>query len=178
MTSGNYTTIARPYAAAAFEYARAEKALPAWETMLHSAANITLNADVARMLASPATTVKQAMDLYTDLLGKQLDTHKKNFIHLLADNDRLTVLPDIAELFKTAREQQDKVIAVQVTSAIPLTDAYRAKLQKALTKRLEREVELECEVDPTMLGGALIRAGDIVIDGSVRGKLTRLNEFI
>jgi F-type H+-transporting ATPase subunit delta len=172
------TTIARPYATAVFEYALAEKNLPAWETMLQSAANITLNTSVSELLSSPTMTPSQLADLYCDLLASQLDAPKKNFIRLLAENERLAILPDILKSFQVSRAAQEKTLVVQVTSAATLDDTYQQKLVKALTTRMQRQVELQCEVDPSLLGGVIVRAGDTVIDGSIRGKLARLNEFI
>jgi F-type H+-transporting ATPase subunit delta len=178
MDSSKMTTLARPYAAAAFEFASEKKALPAWQAMLQAAANITQHPGVAKLLASPGTTEKQLADLYCDLLAAQLDTQRENFLRLLAENSRLPLLPEIASLFLEARAAVEKTVDVQVISAEPLNADYQQKLVQALTKRLQRQVELHCEVDPDLLGGAIIRAGDTVIDGSIRGKLTRMSEFI
>lgn len=178
MDSGKLTTIARPYAAAAFEYALANNALPEWETLLQSAATITDNATVINLLNSPDATPKKLSDLYCGVLGKTLNAQQKNFIQLLAENERLAVMPAIAALFSQARAEHEKTLSVEVTSAATLSPAYQQKLVTALTKRLQRQVELQCSVDPALLGGVVIRAGDTVIDGSIRGKLTRLNEFL
>ena len=176
--SGKLTTIARPYANAAFEYALAKKSLPAWETFLQSAASLTRDASMKKMLASPQAVKKTLADLYCDLLKPQLDAERTNFLRLLAENSRLVALPEIAELFAVARAEAEKKLTVSVISAAKLTDDYKKKLIAALTKRLNREVELQCEVDEHLLGGVIVRAGDTVIDGSIRGKLSRLNEFI
>jgi F-type H+-transporting ATPase subunit delta len=172
------TTIARPYATAAFEYALAHKDLPAWEMMLVSAASVTSNASVIQLLSSPKVTTQQIADLYCEVLASQLDAARKNYILLLAENERLFALPAIAIAFQLARAAQEKTMLVEVISAVKLEDDYQQKLVKALTVRLQRQVELQCKIDPSLLGGAIIRAGDTVIDGSIRGKLTRLNEFI
>ena len=176
--SGKMTTIARPYATAAFAVASAKKALPAWETFLQSAASITQDAAVQRLFSSPSGSQGALVDLYCDLLKPQLDTEKTNFLRLLAENSRLNTLPEIARLFGEARISAEKKITVMVTSAAVLDKTYEAKLVKALSIRLQREVELETAVDKNLLGGVVVRAGDIVIDGSIRGKLLRLNEFI
>jgi F-type H+-transporting ATPase subunit delta len=176
--SGKLTTIARPYAAAAFEYALAKKALPAWEMLLQSAASITRDPSIKKLLVSPKAAKKALGDLYCDLLAPQLDTEKTNFVRLLAENSRLIALPEIAALFAIARAEAEKKLTVTVSSADELSDAYKQKLVGALTKRLDREVELQCDVDTNLLGGVIVRAGDTVIDGSIRGKLLRLNEFI
>jgi F-type H+-transporting ATPase subunit delta len=176
--SGKMTTIARPYATAAFAVASAKKALPAWETFLQSAASITQDAAIQRLFVAPGSNQGSLVDLYCDLLKPQLDTEKTNFLRVLAENSRLTTLPEIARLFGEARTAAEKKITVTVTSAAALDKTYEARLVKALTQRLQREVELETAVDESLLGGVVVRAGDVVIDGSIRGKLLRLNEFI
>jgi len=174
----NMTTIARPYAVAAFEFALDQDALSAWESMLDAASLLTQDQSVQRLLTSPNVTSKQLTDLYCDVLAKILNKEMMNFIRLLADYDRLAVLPDIAELFKSYRQEQEKQLDVQVTSAVKLNDSYQQKLAAMLTRRLRRQVMLQCKVDPKLLGGAIIAAGDTVIDGSVRGKLDRMVKFI
>ncbi len=178
MTQTKMTTIARPYAVAAFEFALDKNALPAWETMLDAASLVTQDASLQQLLTSPAVTSRQLASLYCDVLQKWLNTEMTHFIQLLAEYKRLSVLPDIAQLFKSFRAEQEKKLNVQVTSAVQLSDGYQKKLIDALTQRLHRQVMLECEVDPRLLGGAVITAGDIVIDGSVRGKLDRMIKFI
>jgi len=178
MTTGKMTTLARPYATAAFEYASAHHAIPAWEAVLDAAARLTQDESVRKLLANPSITLKQMTDFYSDILASLLNTEMSNFIRLLAEYDRLPVLPDIADLFKSYRAEQEKTLTVQVISAVELDKGYQQKLSSALTKRLQREISLECSIDTNLLGGAVIRAGDTVLDGSVRGKLNRMVEFI
>lgn len=176
--TGNITTIARPYAIAAFEYALQKNTLPAWEGMLRSAALLVEQKAIVTLLSSPEVSRKKIADLFCDILSTVLDTERQNFICLLAENNRLPVLPDIANLFANYRAEQEKKMTVQVVSAITLDETYKHKLAARLTKRLQRQVSLQCAIDPTLLGGVLVRAGDRVIDGSVRGKLNRLYESL
>lgn len=178
MITGELTTIARPYARAAFEYAVAKNDLASWEGILRSAAEMVQQKPIASLLSSPQMTTKQLTDLFCDVLEKLLDTEKRNFIHVLAVNKRLPVLPDIAALFASYRAEKEKTIQVNVSSAFPLDEPYKAKFINSLAKRLQRKVSLQCDVDATLLGGAIVRAGDLVIDGSVRGKLNRLLESL
>lgn len=178
MTLTKMTTLARPYALAAFEFALHQNALPAWEAMLDAASLLTEDHSVQHLLTSPLVTSQQLADLYGDVLASVLNKEMKNFIQLLAEYDRLSIFPDITELFKAYCREQEKKLNVQVTSAIPLSDSYQQNLVAILTKRLHRQVMLECKVDPNVLGGAIITAGDTVIDGSVRGKLDRMVKFI
>lgn len=178
MNTEKLTTIARPYAQAAFEYALAKSDLLAWEKMLKTAASIAADKDMARLLDSPRVTQKELANIFSDILAPALDVEKKNFISLLAEYERLTALPEIAELFAAYRADYEKTVTVQVTSAVKLDESYQQKFINALTKRLQRKVALDCRVDESLLGGVMVRAGDMVIDGSVRGKLNRLLESL
>lgn len=178
MNTRNLTTIARPYANAAFEYALANNSVAAWDSFLQFAAAIVQDENVNTLLTNPTMTARQLGDLLCDLLSAGLDASQENFIRLLADNHRLAALPEITQLFKEHREAQEKTLSVRVTSAVPLSADYQKLLQETLTKRFARKVSMQCELDPDVLGGAIIYAGDKVIDGSVRGKLNRLMEFI
>ena len=171
-------TIARPYALAAYEFAVSKGALSAWGAMLDTAALLTQDQAVQRLLDSPEVTSQQLVSLYCDVLDKYLNAEMINFIKLLAEYGRLSVLPDIAEQFKLYRAEQEKKLNVQVTSAVQLSESYQQKLIDTLTRRLGCQVTLECEIDPELLGGAIITAGDTVMDGSVRGKLDRMVKFI
>jgi F-type H+-transporting ATPase subunit delta len=178
MMTGKMTTIARPYAIAAFEYAIAGNAVSAWEAFLAAAAEITQQDSVQQLLTNPRVTQKEITDLYCDVLAKVLNTEMQNFIHLLTEYHRLPALPEIANLFKSYRAAQEKKLTVQVVSALSLDKAYQQTLTDVLSKRLQRQVSLECSVDANLLGGAVVTAGDTVIDGSVRSKLNRMVEFI
>ncbi len=178
MKQMNMTTLARPYALAAFEFALAEGTVPAWESMLALASLVTQDASVQRLLVNPEMSSAQLVSLYCDVLAKCLNPEMTNFIRLLAEYDRLSILPDIAELFSQYRTEQEKKIDVEVVSAVQLNDQYQKKLIDLLNKRLKRKVQLTCKTDPTLLGGVVVTAGDTVIDGSVRGKLDRMVKFI
>lgn len=178
MSNEDMTTIARPYAMAAFEYALAKQELPGWETMLKSAAALAEDKSVARLLAAPNVSAEKLANLFCEILTPVASTEKKNFIRLLAENRRLRVLPNIVKTFEALRAQYEKTLDVQVTSAVDLDANYKKTLADALTKRLHRTVSLQCTVDPNLLGGVVVRAGDLVFDGSVRGKLNRMIEFI
>jgi F-type H+-transporting ATPase subunit delta len=178
MIFANMTTLARPYAVAAFETALDKDALASWAGMLNNAAQVIQDNQVVHLLGNPLITAKQLIDLICDVLNPILDTEKKNFLSILAENKRLPLLPDIAALFTMYCAEHEKSINVDVISAVRLDAVYQQKLVQSLTKRLQRNVSLNCTVDPELLGGVLVRAGDTVIDGSVRGKLNRLFESL
>jgi F-type H+-transporting ATPase subunit delta len=166
--------IARPYAKAVFEYALQQQALPLWSEMLKSAATVVRDPRVKNLLSDPRLGPADLACLVVDVCAKVLNPAANNLIELLAVNRRLSVLPDIATLFETYRAEHEKTVDVQITSAMPLSAKAKNNLLHALKERLRREIFLHCHVDPAVLGGAVIRAGDWVIDGSLRGKLSRL----
>jgi F-type H+-transporting ATPase subunit delta len=168
------TTIARPYAQAAFELARADNALSAWAEMLNLAAAVAHDAQLAALLNSPRIARSQLAELFIGVCGERLTAQGKNFIRLLADNRRLDVLTEIAALFQVMRAEAEGVLEAEMISAQPVSDAQRAQITAALKARLNREVTLSVSTDASLLGGAIIRAGDLVIDGSARGKLAKL----
>ena len=172
------TTIARPYALAAFQHALVKEDLPAWESMLKSAAALTQDNVVSRLLSSPSVSAEKLSDLFCEVLAPGLSKEKTNFIRLLAENKRLLALPYIMKTFETLKAQYEKTVDVVVTSAVPLDESYKEKLKQALSKRLHRQVSMQCNVDSDLLGGVVVRAGDVVLDGSVRGKLNRMIDFI
>jgi F-type H+-transporting ATPase subunit delta len=112
--------------------------------------------------------------MFAGLGGADIDPYWRNFIRLLTQNKRLAVLPEIADQFELLRAQYENEVDVQVTSAVALSDAQRAKLAAALKTRFKRDVRMTTAIDPALLGGAVIRAGDLVIDGSINGRLQRL----
>jgi F-type H+-transporting ATPase subunit delta len=167
-------TIARPYAKAAFEYGRDAKTLGAWSQGLTTAAAIVADPRVTALIKNPRRLAADAADLIADVAGAALDAGMRNFLQLLAQNHRLLLLGEIAAHFEALRSAVENTIDVDVTSAVALDAEQRAKLSAALAKRLGRSIRMQNSVDPTLLGGAVIRAGDTVIDGSLKGRLQRL----
>ncbi len=167
-------TIARPYAKAAFEYARAANALAEWSQGLKVAAEIVADARVAALLSNPRWTPAGLAEFIGGVAGARLDAGMQNFVAVLAENRRLALLPEIAGHYEVLRAQVENTVDVEVISAVPLDAIQADKLRQALDKRLKRRVRMQNRVDATLLGGAVIRAGDLVIDGSLKGRLERL----
>lgn len=164
-------TLARPYARAAFAVARDASRLPAWSDALGFAARVAADPQVAALLGNPKLTRDDALVLLApDTAGEEFS----NFLGLLFDNRRLGLLPEIAGLFDELRFEAERVVRARVTSAVALPAAELETIKAALRRRFGREVEVETAVDPALLGGAVIDAGDVVIDGSLKGKLGRL----
>jgi len=170
------TTLARPYAKAAFEHALAANQLSDWSEKLGTAAAVAQHDGMKKVLASPAYTAEKKASTFIEICGDVLDEKLQNFVSTLADNKRLELLPEILALFELFKANQEKSIDVEVASAFELSSELETKLAKALSASLNREVNVASKVDKALLGGAVIRAGDTLIDGSVRGRLAKLAE--
>jgi F-type H+-transporting ATPase subunit delta len=167
-------TIARPYAKAAFTHAREQGSLPRWSEVLATASAVVTDARVAVLLGNPKVTPEDLVTLLTEICGAGTDTTLRNYFATLAGNRRLGLLPEIAAMFEVMRADIENVADVQVVSAVELNEAQRQRLAGALKKRLRRDVRLHCSVDPTLIGGAVVRSQDLVIDGSLGARLNRL----
>ncbi|MGB5856767.1 MAG: F0F1 ATP synthase subunit delta [Oceanisphaera sp.] len=170
-------TIARPYAKAAFDFAVEKKAVDNWLTMLGFAAQVATDKQVEDLINSNLNAEKMA-DVFLAVCGEQLDEQGQNLIKVMAVNGRLSVLPAVVLEFAAMKADLDRVVEANVVSAAKLTKQQMAKIQASLEKRLERKVKLNCSVDKKLMAGIIIQAGDLVIDGSVRGRLSRLAETL
>lgn len=171
-------TIARPYAKAIFHLASAANRLPQWSTALQVAAAVVADPRVRALLGNPNVASEQLVGLISSVGGKRFDEPARNFISALAANRRLGFLPEIATRFEQLRAEAERTVEVTVSSAIALSSEQQQHYAAALRARLGREVHLHCELDPGVLGGAIVRAGDLVIDGSVRAGLSQLASAI
>ena len=167
-------TLARPYARAAFEHARVAGELAQWQDALEQLAAVTRDHKVSVMLKSPSQTAQQRAENLAVLIGDSLPASVVNLLMIMADNGRLSLLPEVAALFEQFKQAVESAVTVVVTSAYPLSDDETRVLSETMTSKLDRSVTLTSETDPSLLGGAIIRADDLVIDGSVRGRLDKL----
>lgn len=168
------STVARPYAQAAFDLAREEGALKGWSEMLRYAAVVAADNSMEALLDNPQVSRERAEQLFLDICGERLNPLVQNFVRLLAQNRRLILLPAIASQFEAMRAEAEGSIEAEVVSAFPLTEAQQRQLADGLKKRFGREVNLVTHVDESLLGGAVVRVGDTVIDGSAAEQLNRL----
>ena len=171
-------TLARPYAKAVFELAKSQGRLGPWGEMLALLASVAGHPSVHQMLESPdlAETVKSRR--LASVCGDALDDRARALIDLLATNKRLDLIGELRDQFEVLKAQEEQVLDVEIVSAFALTEAQGAMLRDALARRYQREVNMSSRVDASLIGGAIIRAGDTVIDGSVRGRLGRLAETL
>jgi F-type H+-transporting ATPase subunit delta len=167
-------TIARPYAQAAFDEAQKLNALKAWSDLLISLAEMVNQTEVHAVISNPKVSRAQLFGLMEALMGTKASVQQSNFVHVLAENQRLSVLPEIAATFEALKAEAEKTVNVVVDSAFELSAMQQEKIIASMKKRMGREVKLTCNVKKDLLGGVVIRAGDKVIDGSAR---TRLGEM-
>jgi len=168
------STIARPYAEAVFELAQETSSLKAWSDMLQLVAAIAADRDMLDIIGNANISREQVVKLFVDICGKKLNSEGQNLLKLLAENHRLMVLPEISLQFEALKAEAEKTIEAEVIAAYEVSSAQQKKIAENLKKRLGREVTLTCRVDTTLLGGAIIKAGDLVIDGSTHGQIQRL----
>jgi F-type H+-transporting ATPase subunit delta len=174
----NATTLARPYAKAAFELAVAENATDRWNDMLDLASTAVTEKSLARLLESPHASNSQIVQILSDAAGDAFDARFKDFLAVVAENKRLSLLADIAVLYRALREEADQLLRVRVVSAFALDEDQATRLKSALAKRFDREILLETEVDKSVIGGAVVYAGGQVIDGSLRDRLAKLSNSL
>ncbi len=168
------STLARPYAKAAFELARDKGRFDQWQHALAMLAEVARMEDVQQLLKDPRITTAKHAEVFIAAAGDALDQHARNFVKVLAQYRRLDVLPAIETDFIQLRATAENIVQAELRTAVEASDAQRQKIRDALKVRLGREVELRCVIDPSLIGGAQVRAGDLVIDSSVSGKLERL----
>lgn len=171
------STYARPYAKAAFQYALESDALASWESQLALLSACSQDETLKRVISSPAYNDEQRAQVLIDVVA-DFDPAQQNFVQLLARNNRLVLLPQIAELFHALKLQHEQAVDVQLVTAMELDSAAEEKLVQALTKKLSRKVTVKTEVDQRLLAGVVIKAGDFVIDASMRGRIDKLARAI
>lgn len=171
-------TLARPYAKAVFALARQEKKLADWSALLGGLATAVKDPRVAQWIGHPAIGRSQLADVLIEACGAGLSQAAKNLLRLLAEYNRLKLAPAIAVQFEALRAEAERRLDVEITSAAPVDAAQQKALAAAIGQRLAREVDVAWKTDPSLIAGAVVRAGDLVIDGSVSGELAQLRQAL
>jgi F-type H+-transporting ATPase subunit delta len=167
-------TIARPYAKAAFAEARDKRRLRQWSDALRIAAQVSADQRVRPLFGNPHVTAAELVEFVTGIGGAAFDDEMRRFLAVLAENGRLEYLPEIAGLFEKLRAEQERVLDVTLSSAVELSSEQCERFTAALRRRFDRDVRLHTRIDASLLGGAVLQADDLVIDGSVSDSLTQL----
>lgn len=168
------TTIARPYAEAVYRLAGQGGKLDAWSQMLEFAATVVADPQMQAVIGNPKLTAEQQQSAFLAVCEKHLDEQGANMVRLLLENGRLTLLPAIREQFEQLRALHGGVMETEIVSAYPLSDAEKEDLVRRLESKYQRKVEATLSLDPELIGGIRIVAGDVVIDASVRGQLQNM----
>ncbi len=166
-----YVTLARPYAKAAFDFAKSKDLVDSWLQQLTVSASLASLEKVAASFSSPRKDNNQLVEI---LAGADADVGYKNLIQLMADNNRLALLPDVVNVYKHISEQDAKALSADVFTAHELDQKQLDSINASLAKRTGKTVNLTQYVDTSLLSGARIVAGDLVIDGSLKEKLAKL----
>ena len=174
----NVTILARPYAKAAFELAEADGDTGSWNDMLQMISSLVSEPAMQNLLQSPEVSDNQLVEMITDAAGETISSRFKGFLSVLADNKRLSLVPEITDLYQRLREEADKLLRVRVVSAFELEEDQASRLKDALARRFDREILLDSEVDNNLIGGAVVYAAGQVIDGSLRDRLNKLSNSL
>ncbi len=170
--------IARPYAKAIFALALADNKLQHWSKILNILTYIARNIYIKKILVDPRVNRQQRASLFIDVCAQILDEKAKNFLQILAAHRRLSVLPIIADLFEQLCNKHENIVKIKIISAMPLFKKQQEKLQQCLQKRIGARIIPQYQQDQSILGGIIIRIGDRIIDGSIRGKLQGLEKYL
>ena len=167
-------TIARPYANAVFALAKQRDELPKWSRTLGLLSAAVSTDQVQALVNTPTLSTEVKAHQLVKVAGEELDLGSRRFVHVLAENGRLDLLGEIASQFEALKANAERTLDVEIAAAVELSAGQRAAFAHALRQRFDQEVQVEAVVDAKLIGGAVVRAGDTVIDGSVRGRLVRL----
>jgi len=170
-------TIARPYARAAFEQASADDELALWSTMLGLLGQIASDPQVHAIIRNPRVSHAQLIDILLDACGSQLSEKGRNFVRILVESGRLAVAKQISLLYEAMKADAEGIAGVDVITAYPLEDEQRRQIIKVMTRRLGKKIDITTRVDQSLIGGAIIRSGDSVIDASLKGRLQQLSRI-
>ena len=168
-------TAARPYAKAAFELAKKGGNYDSWSDRLAFLSAVVSDKTVAAALDDPANTAADRAELVKKIAGDRLDPESTNMVSLLSENNRLSLMGEIGEMYEELRAEEEGVLDANVTSAMALDDNYKSKLAEALQRKFNKKINIIETIDDSLIGGAIVRAGDVVIDGSIKGRLAQLN---
>ena len=167
-------TIARPYAQAAFEQAQEEESLALWSDMLNLLATIISDDSLQKIIDDPRVSSSQLQSLVLDVAGDALSQTGQNFVKVLVESERLGLAPEIHQLFESKKADAERTANIEIISAYELDASQEQKIVESLAERLGKSIEITKTIDSSLIGGAIIRAGDVVIDASLRGRLQEL----
>jgi F-type H+-transporting ATPase subunit delta len=171
-------TLARPYAAAVFKRAKQTDTTEKWSQSLAFMSAVLSNEDISVVVGNPKVRKQELLVLMLDVCQGQVDQEGENFLKLLVHNNRLSLIPTIAGLFEAYKAEDEGYVDVEVSTAYDFSEEARLKFAETLEKKLSKKVHMNVTVDKSLIGGVLVRAGDQVIDGSIRGQLQHMQKAL
>jgi F-type H+-transporting ATPase subunit delta len=168
------STLARPYAEAVFKTALENKSVSEWSEMLAFLSVVMQDKEMTAVAVNPKVSEQQLTQLLLDICQDQLSNEGVNFLKLLVQNDRLILAPQISELYESFKAEHEGYVDVEVISAYALSKDEQKKFATTLEKQLDKKVHITTSIDKSLIGGFLAKAGDKVIDGSIKGRLQQL----
>ncbi len=170
----DYTTVARPYARAVYQQATDTSTVDAWSEALALMASVASDAQMIALLDNPQMGSQQKAELMLKVVSDKLNTQQQNLVKLMAENGRLKALPEVAAQFEVYRSEAEGKVDAEVTSAFPLSSEQEESITNTLKAKLGREVTITTTIDESLIGGVVIKAGDTIIDGSMKSQLESL----
>ena len=171
-------TLARPYAAAVFKRAKEKNATEMWAHSLTFISTVLSDKDVSFIVANPKVSKQALLTLILDICQSHIDKEGENFLKLLVHNNRLSLVSTISALFEAYKAEDEGYVDVEVSSAYDFSESAQLKFAETLEKKLSKKVRMNVTVDKSLIGGVLVRAGDQVIDGSIRGQLQHMQKAL
>jgi F-type H+-transporting ATPase subunit delta len=171
-------TLGRPYARAVFQVANDSDSVSDWHQKLETLALASKDEKAALIINSVSAPASDQVNFLVGLVDEQYNSAIGKFLRVLADNKRLVLLPSIAEIFSELKAEKEKSVDVTINTAFELNVTQKEKLVLSLQNKLQRDVKVTTIIDKSLIGGVVIRAGDIVIDGSIKGRLAKLSEVV
>jgi F-type H+-transporting ATPase subunit delta len=171
-------TLARPYAAAVFKRAKETESTVNWSESLAFISAVLSDKDISAVIDNPKISNERLSALMLDICQGQLDREGENFLKLLVQNNRLTLIPYIEKIFEEYKAADEGYVEVEVFTAFAFSEEENLKFASSLEKKLSKKVHMNITVDKSLIGGVLVRAGDRVIDGSIRGQLQHMQKVL
>ncbi len=170
----DFTTAARPYANAVYDTAKESNTLDSWSDALANLAAVVSDDQLSELLDNPGTGNSEKGELLLQILGDSLNQQQQNLVKLMAENGRLKIMPDVVEQFEVERAKAENKIEAEVISAFELTAEQTSELINTLKNKLGKDITLTTMVDESLIGGVVIKAGDTIIDASMKSELDSL----
>lgn len=170
----DYTTLARPYANAVYQLAVASSSIDSWTEALAMMSAVASDEAMSKVLVNPSLGKEQKGEIFSSVLDGKLSEQQNNLVKLMAENGRLSIMPDVAEQFEAYRAQIEGKVEAEVTSAFPLSSEQESAITSTLKNKLGCDVSITTSTDESLLGGVVIKAGDTIIDASIKSQLSKL----